>query len=96
MTNSIENGSKQFKGLFKLGQLHFFLTPISFLVFVVIRMPNKTQYKSGNKTFFNISDIDECLSDPCEEGMVCVDKVNSYICRKDCDPGYTGKECETG
>ena len=40
------------------------------------------------------SDVDECLSLPCENGGSCDDKTNGYICL--CSAGYTGTCCETG
>ncbi len=39
------------------------------------------------------SDIDECASNPCENGGTCVDDINQYTCN--CDPGWTGVHCET-
>ncbi len=40
------------------------------------------------------SDIDECLSDPCQNGGTCVDGVNGYTCS--CLVGYAGVFCGTG
>ena len=39
-------------------------------------------------------DIDECQSDPCQNGATCNDQVNAYTC--DCADGYTGNDCESG
>lgn len=39
-------------------------------------------------------DIDECASNPCQNGGTCNDAVNSYTCL--CVPGYTGSNCEIG
>ncbi|XP_035685536.1 cartilage intermediate layer protein 2-like [Branchiostoma floridae] len=38
-------------------------------------------------------DIDECASDPCNNGGTCTDRVNGYTC--DCAEGYEGDNCET-
>ncbi|XP_028259487.1 sushi, nidogen and EGF-like domain-containing protein 1 isoform X2 [Parambassis ranga] len=37
--------------------------------------------------------VDECASDPCQNGGTCKDQINSFICH--CPPGYTGIHCET-
>ena len=42
----------------------------------------------------SISDIDECGSNPCENGGTCTDQVNAYTC--ECVDGYTGTDCDTG
>ena len=38
--------------------------------------------------------VDECVSQPCLNGGVCEDLVNSYTCV--CPPGYTGKRSVYG
>ena len=39
------------------------------------------------------TDIDECASNPCQNGGTCADDVNRYDCT--CEAGYTGADCET-
>ena len=39
-------------------------------------------------------DLDECESDPCENGGECHNGNNAYSCT--CMPGYNGTNCETG
>ena len=36
--------------------------------------------------------IDDCLSDPCQNGAECEDALNDFICK--CKDGYTGTLCE--
>ena len=40
----------------------------------------------------NITDIDECLSNPCQNGGTCYDKIGKYVCR--CMKGFEGVNCE--
>ena len=44
--------------------------------------------------FIFISDINECISSPCQNGGYCWDHVNNYTC--DCQPGYVGYNCQIG
>nr|XP_054605635.1 sushi, nidogen and EGF-like domain-containing protein 1 [Nothobranchius furzeri] len=37
--------------------------------------------------------VNECASDPCQNGGTCKDLISRFIC--DCPPGYTGIHCET-
>ena len=41
-----------------------------------------------------VLDVDDCMSNPCENDGNCTDGVNEYLCA--CVPGYTGADCETG
>lgn len=36
--------------------------------------------------------IDDCLSQPCMNGALCLDDIKNYKCQ--CYPGYTGKNCQ--
>lgn len=44
--------------------------------------------------FISLSDIDECQSNPCQNGGTCIDEVNSFVCL--CLPSYGGATCEKG
>ena len=39
-------------------------------------------------------DIDECASNPCQNGATCTDGVNGFSCS--CAPGFSGELCELG
>lgn len=40
------------------------------------------------------SDVDECASNPCQNGATCNDQVNGYTCT--CSGGWTGTICDQG
>ena len=46
------------------------------------------------RTTYFVTDVDECSSNPCENGGTCIDGINEYSCQ--CVAGYTGTNCETG
>ena len=43
---------------------------------------------------FLFADINECSSNPCNNGGTCIDQDDGFECK--CHPGYTGDHCETG
>ena len=46
------------------------------------------------QTTYFVSEVDECSSNPCENGGTCIDGINEYSCQ--CVAGYIGANCETG
>lgn len=44
--------------------------------------------------FFSLTDVDDCQSEPCENGGTCIDKIDSFLCL--CLPSYGGDMCEKG
>ena len=57
-------------------------------------MKNHKPIFTDNQIHVLHTDIDECASNPCQNGGTCADVVNGYDCS--CKPGYTGADCETG
>ena len=47
-----------------------------------------------DKSVIFVLDVNECKSNPCENGGTCTNAVNGYTCK--CVPGYTDKTCRTG
>lgn len=44
--------------------------------------------------FPSLTDVDDCQSEPCENGGTCIDKIDSFLCL--CLPSYGGDMCEKG
>ena len=40
------------------------------------------------------ADINECASEPCQNGGACIDEIDGFTC--ECCSGYTDTLCETG
>ena len=38
------------------------------------------------------ANVNECDSEPCQNGVACIDKVNGFMCT--CPPEVTGQLCE--
>ena len=53
-----------------------------------------TPFEIAMHCIFVLSDIDECSSNPCQNGGTCTDGVNSYSCA--CVAGTSGVNCENG
>ena len=51
-------------------------------------------YLAIRMNFFYFSDINECGSNPCQNGATCNDELNNYTCI--CDSQFTGKNCDIG
>ncbi len=47
----------------------------------------------GLELYHMIPDINECSSNPCQNGAECIDAVNMYTCS--CPDSYEGTHCET-
>ena len=43
--------------------------------------------------FVIFSDTDNCSPNPCQNGGVCTDLVDDYVCK--CQDRFVGKDCET-
>lgn len=51
-------------------------------------------WTKGSYKHLYIADINECESNPCQHGGLCVDLLNSYQCH--CMEGYEGGNCQIG
>eukprot|EP00112_Aurelia_sp_Birch-Aquarium-sp1_P024171 Seg750.16 transcript_id=Seg750.16/GoldUCD/mRNA.D3Y31 product=Fibropellin-1 protein_id=Seg750.16/GoldUCD/D3Y31 len=55
---------------------------------------NQCEETCQNLAGYKCVDINECLSDPCQNGGTCSNEVNQYACT--CAAGYTDTNCQTG
>ena len=46
------------------------------------------------QSVLQLLDVNECESNPCQNGATCHDLVNKYVCT--CAPGYESTNCQTG
>ena len=69
-------------------------TTVKQVGFTTLRFPNNSTSFVEKILYCFISDVDECVSQPCKNGAICIDKINAYECK--CAPGYAGKHCEQG
>ena len=53
-----------------------------------------TEYYVNKLMLISILDIDECASEPCQNGGTCHDAENQYSCT--CKDGYADANCQTG
>lgn len=73
--------------------------PVGFMV-AIAKLVSRLEMFSLMSEFFlhqcaiYIAELDECSSNPCQNGGACKDLVNGYSC--ECLPGYVGTECEIG
>nr|DBA25969.1 TPA: hypothetical protein GDO54_010287 [Pyxicephalus adspersus] len=61
----------------------------------IMSTPNNTRVCSEDGLWSEApqcEEIDECESQPCQNGAVCKDRISHYLC--DCQKGYIGKHCE--
>lgn len=56
--------------------------------------PHKIDTVFNLKSYFIVSDIDECSTSPCLNGGICTNLQGDYRCT--CAQGYIGTNCETG
>ncbi|XP_066454549.1 sushi, nidogen and EGF-like domain-containing protein 1 isoform X1 [Eleutherodactylus coqui] len=62
----------------------------------IMSSPNNTRICSEEGMWSEAprcEEIDECQSQPCQNGAVCKDRVSHFLC--DCQEGYSGKHCES-
>ncbi|XP_073713965.1 neurocan core protein-like [Misgurnus anguillicaudatus] len=57
-----------------------------------LNSPESSTEMMTNNSSLRQRDIDDCQSNPCENGGTCIDKEDSFVCL--CLPSYTGDQCE--
>ena len=67
-----------------------FINAVSFWCSLISFLRNPSCFRLTNMHY--LVDINECKSNPCENGGTCTDGVNRYTCK--CSPGYTDATCQ--
>ena len=50
-------------------------------------------FEVDKEIMYCLIDDNDCLPNPCSNGGICHDAVNSFTC--ECVPGYSGIKCKT-
>ena len=93
MTVNVSMESTPFLAIAFMVSLEIVVVLVSVNCFIVIILicENNTIYLNNNSEF-DVSDIDDCKDNPCNNGGTCQDGIASYECL--CPPGFNGTDCE--
>ena len=73
--------------------LEIVVVQVRVICFIMINLILKDMKIYLNSTHeFDVSDIDDCKDNPCNNGGTCQDGIASYECL--CPPGFNGTDCE--
>ncbi len=66
----------------------------TFTFYQILFGPPVKHHELVDFLFLSVSDVDECLVNPCSHGGTCQDLINGFKCT--CPPQWTGKTCLIG